>query len=120
MEAKALDSCTGSGITSGVASVPAAAGCDAPTRPEATVPITMPMANVTVTRRVARTLRFRAQAANSLSCMPMLFTPPSRSYGCGLCLEPAQNYGCGLHLELAQNFGCRLRLEPAKNLTTRL
>src|SRR5216683_2599039 len=107
MEAKALDSCTGSGITSGVASVPAAAGCDAPTRPEATVPITMPMANVTVTRRVARTLRFRAQAVNSLSCMPMLFTPPSRSYGCGLYLEPAQNFGTGLYFE------------PAENLTTR-
>src|ERR1700730_3857357 len=75
MEAKALDNCTGSGIASGVASVPAA-GCDATTRPEATVPITMPMANVTVTNRVARILRFCAQAANSRSCIPMLFTPP--------------------------------------------
>jgi hypothetical protein len=31
--------------------------------------------------------------------MPMLFTPPSRSYGCGLYLEPAQKFGCGLSLE---------------------
>src|ERR1700676_2145597 len=77
MEAKALDNCTGSGIASGVASEPTA-GCDAPTWTEIMVPINIPMANVMVTNRVATILRFRAQAANSRSCMPILFTPPYR------------------------------------------
>ena len=48
------------------------AGCEAPTRPEITVPINMPMASVTVTNSVAIIFRFRAQAANSRNCIPII------------------------------------------------
>jgi hypothetical protein len=41
-----------------------------------TVPINMPMASVIVTSNVAITFRFRAQAANSRICMPIMFNPP--------------------------------------------
>src|ERR1700739_759063 len=39
------------------------------------VPISSPMASVTVTSNAARIFRLRSQAANSRSCVPMFITP---------------------------------------------
>src|SRR5271163_2965396 len=70
---KELEDGTGSGTTSGVALVPEKLSAFmADTRPETTVPIIMPAANVSATNAVAKILRLRAQPTNSFTCSPIV------------------------------------------------